>query len=235
MSQELPVLLGAAVVLGSVHTLIGPDHYLPFVALSKARRWSLRKTLWITALCGVGHVASSVVLGLIGIAAGITVRRLDLIESQRGEVAAWLLIAFGIAYGAWGLVGAFRNRPHTHPHFHATGVEHAHSHAHKSEHAHPHEERGRSITPWVLFILFVLGPCEPLIPLLMYPAATLSVSAVVLVAGVFGAVTIATMLGVVVVSLLGLKFVSPERLGRFSHSLAGATVFLCGVAIQLGL
>ena len=84
MSQELIVLVGSAALIGSIHTVIGPDHYLPFVAMSKARQWSHRKTLWITAICGAGHVLGSVVLGLVGIAAGITVRSLELFESQRG-------------------------------------------------------------------------------------------------------------------------------------------------------
>ncbi len=49
---------------------------------------------------------------------------------------------------------------------------HAHEHTHDGEHAHVHESESSSITPWVLFVIFVLGPCEPLIPLLMFPAAS---------------------------------------------------------------
>ncbi len=235
MSQEVVVLAGSAALIASVHTVIGPDHYLPFVALSKARQWSRRKTLWITAICGLGHVAGSVVLGLIGIAAGITVRSLELFESQRGEIAAWLLVAFGLLYGAWGLRQAIRNKPHTHSHAHANGTCHTHTHSHIKDHAHPHGEEKKNITPWILFTIFVFGPCEPLIPLLMYPAAALNAGAVALVAGVFGVVTIATMLGLVYLSCLGLSFVSTERIARYGHALAGATVFLCGLGIQLGL
>jgi sulfite exporter TauE/SafE len=235
MSQELPILVGSAAAIGAVHTLLGPDHYLPFIVLSKARRWSLRKTLGITALCGLGHIGGSVALGLVGIALGITVRRLELVETQRGELAAWLLIAFGFAYAAWGTIRALRNRPHTHTHVHANGVVHAHAHSHHGNHLHPHGADGRALTPWILFVIFVFGPCEPLIPLLMYPAAALSPWAVALVAGVFGAVTIVTMNGVVYVLYLGLGHVSTARLGRWSHSAAGATIFFCGVAIFLGL
>lgn len=229
------MLVGSAALIASVHTVIGPDHYLPFVALSKARQWSIRKTMWITALCGVGHVAGSIVLGLIGIAAGITVRSLELFESQRGEIAAWLLIAFGLLYGAWGLRQALRNKPHTHAHAHANGTCHSHTHSHLKEHAHPHGEENKNVTPWILFTIFVFGPCEPLIPLLMYPAAALNGAAVALVAGVFAVVTIATMLGLVYLASVGMSLVSTERLARYGHALAGATVFLCGLGIQLGL
>ena len=57
--------------IGLLHTLVGPDHYLPFIVMGRARKWSLGRTAWITTLCGIGHVGSSVLLGMIGIAAGI--------------------------------------------------------------------------------------------------------------------------------------------------------------------
>ena len=44
MSTEAVVLLGTASTIGFIHTLIGPDHYLPFIVLSKARNWSTKKT-----------------------------------------------------------------------------------------------------------------------------------------------------------------------------------------------
>lgn len=235
MSQDLTVLLGSAAAIGLVHTVLGPDHYLPFTALSKARQWSLRKTLSITALCGVGHVLGSVALGLIGIAVGITLRHVELIESHRGEIAAWLLTAFGLVYGTWGVVRALRNRPHSHVHLHSDGTIHSHKHAHHSEHMHVHEEKKRGATPWILFVIFVFGPCEPLIPLLMYPAVAVSTGAVIAVAVVFGLVTIATMVTVVFLTSLGLGFMATSRLSRYGHAMAGAVIFLCGVAIHLGL
>lgn len=174
-------------------------------------------------------------MGLIGIAAGITLKHLEFVESARGEIAAWLLMAFGLVYGTWGMVSVLRNKPHKHAHIHADGTSHEHTHAHTCDHAHPHNEDQRSVTPWVLFTIFVFGPCEPLIPLLMFPAAAESPAAVALVAIVFSVVTIATMTTVVLLSSYGINFVRVERIGRYGHVLAGAVVFICGVAIQLGL
>ena len=92
------------------------------------------------------------------------------------------------------------------------------------------------MTPWVLFVIFVLGPCEPLIPLLMYPAAKESTMGLILVTGVFSAVTIFTMLGVVLISTMGLNFIPFKKMERYTHALAGATIFFSGMAIQfLGL
>lgn len=88
------------------------------------------------------------------------------------------------------------------------------------------------MTPWVLFTVFVLGPCEPLIPVLMYPAAQSSVLGVALVALVFGGITILTMLGVVLAASRGLARLQLGPLERFSHALAGATILISGVAVQ---
>jgi len=65
MSSELVVLMVTAASVGLIHTLIGPDHYLPFIVMAKARKWSPLRTGWITLLCGLGHVGGSVVLGVV--------------------------------------------------------------------------------------------------------------------------------------------------------------------------
>ncbi len=237
MTTELGTLLITAATLGFFHTILGPDHYLPFIAIAWARKWSVLKTAVITFLCGLGHIASSVVLGLVGVALGMAVNKLELFESVRGNVAAWLLIAFGIAYSVWGLRMAFQKKSHTHSHTHLPGTIHEHHHDHASEHVHVHDDtESRNITPWVLFIIFVFGPCEPLIPVLMYPAAKNSMLGLWLVTIFFGSVTIGTMLTVVLLSRAGVSFLPMTHLQRYSHAIAGGTILLCGLAIQfLGL
>ncbi len=235
MKAELSPLIITAVSIAFFHTILGPDHYLPFIMMSWARKWSALKTSLITLLCGLGHIASSVVLGLIGVAMGIAVNKLEVTESVRGNLAAWLLIAFGLAYLVWGLRQVYRNKPHIHGHHHPASDSHTHPHAHHDQHVHVHDA-AVSITPWVLFVIFVFGPCEPLIPVLMYPAAKNSLFGLVVVTSVFGSVTIATMLAVVLLSRAGVNFLPLAPLQRFSHVIAGATICLCGLAIQfLGL
>jgi nickel/cobalt transporter (NicO) family protein len=237
MTPGFSVLLITAASIGFFHTLFGPDHYLPFIVMAKARKWSLTKTVWVTILCGIGHIGSSVVLGIVGIAMGIAVKHLQLVESFRGNLAAWALIAFGLVYFVWGLRRAWRNRPHHHVHTHLGGNIHTHEHTHIEEHLHLHpKEDAANLTPWILFTIFLFGPCEPLIPILMYPAAQDSTSGLILVTAVFGSITILTMLGVVLATTLGITFLPAARLERYGHALAGATIFICGIAIQfLGL
>ena len=260
IGREIWMLAGTAAALGLVHTVIGPDHYLPFIVIGRARNWKLQKTLGVAFLAGLGHILSSVVLGFVGIALGLAVSKLEGVESARGAVAAWLLIGFGLAYFIWGLRRAWRDKPHVHPHLHdheedhthphGPGLgahdpahEHVHQHAHvhtheRAEHAHPHGEvpKKANITPWVLFTIFVFGPCEPLIPLVMYPAARHSTAGVALVAAAFGVVTIATMLVIIAAASFGASFVKLGKLERYSHALAGLMIFISGLAVQfLGL
>ena len=237
MNAELSALVITAASIGFLHTVLGPDHYLPFIMMSWARKWSRTKTIVITFLCGLGHIASSIVLGMIGVSLGLAVKKLELIESSRGNIAAWLLIAFGLAYLVWGLRRAYKNKPHMHTHVHTGATEHQHPHGHHSEHSHVHNGAGRtSITPWALFAIFVFGPCEPLIPILMYPAAKMGFFGVLLVVLVFGTATIGTMLVAVFLASTGVNFLPLARMQRFAHVIAGATICLCGLAIQfLGL
>jgi nickel/cobalt transporter (NicO) family protein len=236
MSSEIIALSVTAISLGFIHTLAGPDHYLPFIVMAKARKWSNWKTVFITALCGLGHVGSSILIGAIGIAFGLSVAHLEIFEGYRGSVAAWLFILFGFGYFAWGLWRGIHNKKrHHHPHVHEDGSyhKHPHHHHHSEEHVHEHpEEKKANMTPWILFTIFVFGPCEPLIPLLMLPAADQSTSGVVLVATVFSITTILTMIAMVLLPLFGLKMLPMKFLERYMHAVAGFTIFICGIGIE---
>lgn len=240
MTQELVILSATAASIGLFHTLFGPDHYLPFIAMASARKWSLRRTLVITTACGIGHVTGSMVLGAIGIGLGWTVGGLAWFENARSGVAGWLLLGFGLAYLAWGLRQAIRNHPHQHPHAHANNVVHEHAHGHADDHVHVHETSSeqqavQKLTPWILFTIFIFGPCEALIPVLMYPAAEGRWWWVGLVALIFGVVTVTTMLVLVSVGYLGLARHTFGPFQRYSHALAGLALVACGLGIQLGL
>jgi sulfite exporter TauE/SafE len=236
MNDSIVLLSATAVSLGFVHTILGPDHYLPFILLSQAKKWSIRKTMIITFLCGLGHVLSSVVLGLVGIAVGISVTKLVSVESFRGNIAAWLFIAFGLVYMIISIRNLIRKKKHTHPHFHIDGEKHDHEHDHNNEHTHIHQEDPVKTTPWILFLIFVFGPCEPLIPILMYPAAENNIQGAVIVSILFSVVTIGTMMSVVLAFRLGLSKINLKPIEKYSHLIAGAIILFSGLAIQfLGL
>lgn len=211
MGTASTVLLGLAASVAVVHTAIGVDHALPFVVLSRVQGWSLKRTLLITALCGVGHIASAVVIGVVAVALGLAVEQLAPLEALRGTLALGLLVSFGLVYAAIGAVRLWRRHPHHHPH------------------PHPHDERRRLVSTWTLFVVLVFGPCEALVPLLLAPGVTRDYALLAGVIGVFGALTVLTMLVLVTVGLLGARLVSLEKL--VGPRLAGASDVLAGLAI----
>jgi nickel/cobalt transporter (NicO) family protein len=226
-------LLAAAAAIALTHTVLGPDHTVPFIMLARARNWSRRRTLVVTFFCGFGHVGSSVLLGTLGLALGYGVAHITAVETARGDVAAWALVALGTAYGAWGVRHAIRTRAGIVPHDH-----HGHLHLHvHGDAAHHHEAPERSRTTfWALFTVFVLGPCEPLIPLFVLPASRGRWGAAAATAGVFSVITIATMVTLVSLAIAGVRKLPLEAFERWSHAFAGGVIACSGLAvIFLGL
>jgi sulfite exporter TauE/SafE len=227
--EHVRILVVSAVSIGFLHTLIGIDHTLPFVVLGRAQGWSYRKTVAITALCGAGHVASSVVLGVLGIGLGVALGQLEWVEATRGSFAAWFLIVFGLAYAGWSLARVRRRQRHVHSH--AGGMVHAHGES-APLHAHGAKLSPAALTAWSLFVIFVLGPCEPLIPLLMVPAFDLGAWAAVPVTVAFAVTTIGTMLLLVTAGFFGLAMPVFKRLEGHANTLAGLAIAASGLAIQ---
>lgn len=226
-------VLAAAAGVAFLHTVLGPDHYLPFIVLARARAWSLTRTLVVTTICGLGHVASSVLLGGLGVIFGVAVARIEGVEGGRGDLAAWALVALGMAYAVWGIRQALRNAKGIETHTHHGDV-HLHTHG-GAEHHHEHG-MGSNLTFWALFLVFVLGPCEPLIPLFVLPASRGDWALAAATAVVFTIVTLATMVGLTAAALAGARQLRLGRLERWSHTLAGSVIAASGLAILfLGL
>ncbi len=211
--DNLSALITTTLAIGFGYTFFGMDHYLPIVALSKTNGWSNRKTLWVVIACGIGHVLSSLILGLVGIGLSAGLTTIMEIQSQRGILATWLLILFGLGYFLWGLRNAKHEKTHG-PHLPKTN------------------RKGKPFDPmWGLLIVFVLGPCEPFIPLIIYPAATMDPMALVIVMVLFAVSTVATMIFATFLSLKGIQLLKGKGSGVYSHAIAGLVLVLLGVAM----
>jgi nickel/cobalt exporter len=222
--------IGGAALVALTHTLAGPDHYLPFIVMAKARKWSSWKTTWVTFVCGLGHVLSTVILGLL--AYYIASHFLDF-EEMRGDWAAWAFIIFGGAYMIYGIQRAITNKTHKHLHLHKDGNLHTHEHEHEEDHSHTHN---KSITPWILFIIFFLGPCEAMLIYFPTSAANFGNQLFINLIIVFGAVTILSMLAIVHLSVAGLNLLPFKKVERYMHASAGFIIMFSGIAIKfLGL
>ena len=228
MQAEMQILIVAAISVACLHTLAGPDHYIPFIALSRSRGWSFSKTIFWTVFCGCGHVWSSVLLGLGGAAIGWSLSKVKWLEGVRGGIAGWCMLIFGLCYGLWGLYRVRKNKPHKHFDMYEDGSMYVYEH----KHGQPVQPADRhKVTPWVMFIVFLLGPCEPMIPLLYFPAAKNSWAGMMVLIIVYTICTLATMVLMVVLGYYGFSFLKTEKLERYMHPLGGLTVFICGLGM----
>lgn len=206
MSDSLSALLIATVSIAFIHAL-APDHWLPFVMIGKAQQWSRARLSVIAGFSGFAHVGSSVALGVIGILLGWASVELQGVEATRSEIGVLLLVGFGIAYTVWGLRRA------------------RHHHHHKLD-----LSDKKNVTLWTLFAVFVLGPCEPLIPL-MFLATSFGTSGILMVTLVFGTITVAMMVVQSLLGYAGIQFINHKIAERYSHALAGLVIFLTGAFI----
>lgn len=208
-------LAGAAASIGSLHTA-APDHWVPFVALSRARSWTTRRTAVATFLCGFGHVTVSALLGLAGLFFGVTL--LESVGESMSALAPFFLIGFGVVYALRGLKHVVAPRLHGH----------AHSH-----YDHVHDESRTSV--WTLFLLFSADPCVAVVPL-MFAAAPLGPGRTVAIVLLYEAATIGTMLALVFFACAGTRLLRGRLLERYGDAAAGGVIASIGlVVILLGL
>jgi len=220
MTGTLVALTAAAATVGSLHS-VAPDHWVPFAALARARRWPMPHTARITFLCGLGHVSVSAILGVLALFTGL--KAVHALGANLEEHAIFLLMAFGTAYMARGLWRSFRRDP--------LAVMHHRHH----NHAHGHNDHDHGLTEWSLFALFSADPCVAVIPMIVAASAG-GWGAVAGVVAVYEAATIVTMIGLVAVAHTGARTLRFAFLDRFGDAVAGALIVTTGgVLAVLGL
>ena len=209
MYNSIWILLISTVSIAFIHAL-APDHWMPFAAIGKAQKWSKLKLLWVTFISGLGHVGISIVFSVIGILLGFSLSKLKSIEGRRGEIALWLLIGFGIAYMLWGI-----------------------KKAKEQKHKIIDEEKlkAKTVAVWTIFAIIILGPCEPLVPL-VFLGYNYGYSGVILVSVIFSIVTIMMMLSQSLLAFMGIQLIKNDIAERYSHALAGLVIALTGVFVM---
>ena len=233
-----PLLVATGGAVGVLHTLV-PDHWAPIVVLARQQGWSIARTARTAALAGVGHVGSTLALGLVVWLAGVavSVRYGHIVE----VVTAAALIVFGawVAYGGWNELrhGApHAHHEHAHLHVHDDGTRHVHWHQHHDAdeheaqgsaavlHVHSHRSSGRTA------LLLILGSSPMVEGLPAFLGASAYGAPVLgIMAAVFAAATIATYVATCAFGVAGLARISLGPLERYGEVLSGAFVAAVGV------
>ena len=217
MIPDTFIIAGSAASIGFIHTILGPDHYLPLVAMAKTNGWSGAKTASYTAVCGFSHVLGTILIGLLVFLLGLAFFSIETVQSIRGNFAGWFLLLFGVFYFACGVKWVIRKK--------------------KMEQDNKVLEAKTSFfsrcTPFALFIFFILGPCEPLIPLMSLGTESNEIFSSILLVSAFCGTTVITMLFCVMLFYYGIsRFSFFMKLEDYMHAATGLIILLCGSVIQ---
>ena len=210
-----------------IHALI-PDHWLPFVLMSRVERWSERRVAALTGLAGLLHVLVTMLAGGLTILIGsATVEKLAARTGRSLDfLVGLLLVIFGVTYGIW------RHRREARVHVRGDQAPlvpptHVHAHGHLLERwFHP------ALTAGALVLVIGISPCALLVPILF--AASVEGEAALLASALgFALCTVGTMVGVTVCAVRAMSRIDLPFFARYGDLISGALVSAIGLLMML--
>jgi nickel/cobalt exporter len=193
-------LLTGTLLLSLLHAAI-PNHWAPVLAVARAERWPLRRAVGLTAVAGLAHVLSTVLLGLV---LGLLGWRLS---NQFAQVASWaapvLLIGIGLLYAL-------------------SGPGHAHPDPATSS------RRGKHFVLGLALTMF-LAPCLE-VQTFFLTAGTRGPVILALLMAVYLVASVAAMCALVAVAFRGLHRLPLASVARYERRLTGAVLVGVGIA-----
>jgi hypothetical protein len=195
-------LLTGALLLSLLHAAI-PNHWAPVLAVARAEKWPVRQAVGVTAVAGLAHVCSTVLIGLV---LGLLGWRLS---DRFAHFAAWIapLLLIGI-----GLLYALSGPGRTHP-----------------DPAFVPRRRARRRVVLGLAATMFLAPCLE-IQTFFLAAGTHGPAALALLMGVYLLASVSAMCALVALAHRGLGRFQLAGLAHHERRLTGAVLVLVGIA-----
>ncbi|MBI1951337.1 MAG: hypothetical protein HYS34_08245 [Acidobacteria bacterium] len=213
-----------------IHALI-PDHWLPFVLMARAQGWSERRAATLTGLAGILHALATIVAGGLTIFVGsASVHSLaERTGHSLGFVGGLLLAVFGVSYGIFRHIREARVHAAAGPEpvVPAEAGGHVHVHGHLLE-----RWFHGALTAGALVLVIGISPCALLVPVL-FAASAAGPGAVLAAALGFALCTIATMVGVTIVAMRGMRRIDLPFFTRYGDLISGALVGAVGLLLML--
>lgn len=202
-------LLGGGFVAAFLHAAM-PTHWLPFVLVGRAQRWSLMRVMTVAVTAGLAHIASTALVGSLIVAAGLA------LNAWIGGLLPHLSAALLFIFGAFYLARASLQKPIT-----ATGPE--------AEVPEPAVSDRAAF--WGLVLMMAVTPGEVLLPIYL-SSATEGVAALGLLTLSFAA---GTVLGMTLLSALasaGYSILRLERWARYEGAILGISLIIIGLLVM---
>jgi putative Mn2+ efflux pump MntP len=194
-------LVFGSFLLSLLHAII-PNHWLPILAIGRKENWSLREILSITAIAGLSHVASTLIIGWALVFFGWEFSKN--FETLTPFIAPAVLIFIGII---------FIYRHHKHKHFHVADQQHQNS---------------KTKMILTLSVAMFLSPCLE-IEAFFLAASSQSIGWTIFMSAVYAVVTLSGMIIWVNVAYHGLNKLNWHALEHKAGIITGSTLIATGV------
>ncbi|WEK57332.1 MAG: hypothetical protein P0Y52_12390 [Candidatus Brevundimonas phytovorans] len=201
-------LLGGGFVAAFLHAAL-PTHWLPFVLVGRAQRWSLTRVMTVAVTAGLAHIASTALVGSLIVAAGLA------LNAWIGGLLPHLSAALLFIFGAFYLARASLQKPVT-----ATGPE--------AEVPEPAVSDRAAF--WGLVLMMAVTPGEVLLPIYL-SSATEGVMALALLTLAFAAGTVLGMTLLAALASAGYSILRLERWARYEGAILGVALILIGFLV----
>ncbi len=202
-------LLGGGFVAAFLHAAL-PTHWLPFVLVGRAQRWSLMRVMTVAVTAGLAHIASTALVGSLIVAAGLA------LNAWIGGLLPHLSAALLFIFGAFYLAKASLQKPIT-----ATGPE--------AEVPEPAVSDRAAF--WGLVLMMAVTPGEVLLPIYL-SSATEGVMALALLTFSFAAGTVLGMTLLAALASAGYSILRLERWARYEGAILGVALILIGFLVM---
>lgn len=202
-------LLGGGFVAAFLHAAL-PTHWLPFVLVGRAQRWSLMRVMAVAVTAGLAHIASTALVGSLIVAAGLA------LNAWIGGLLPHLSAALLFIFGAFYLARASLQKPIT-----ATGPE--------AEAPEPVVSDRAAF--WGLVLMMAVTPGEVLLPIYL-SSATEGVIALALLTLAFAAGTVLGMTLLAALASAGYSILRLERWARYEGAILGVALILIGFLVM---
>ncbi|KAA8550093.1 hypothetical protein F0562_001777 [Nyssa sinensis] len=162
-AEDLSTIGGIATV-SLLHSFI-PTHWLPFSIVGRAQKWTLSRTLLVTAFGAVLHVISTSLLGITAITITNTIAG----EETVHKLASLLLVILGGSYVLLFLSG-------------------------KGSHSHSHNQPMEKMAVAGLVLVPALSPCATTLPVFLAVGNSSSMMVLAIIVLLFSTITVMTSL-----------------------------------------
>ena len=203
-------LLGAGFATAFLHAAL-PTHWLPFVLVGRAQRWTLQRVMAAVVAAGLAHVASTALVGGLIVMAGMALDQW--VSGLLPYLSAILLFAFGGFY----LIRSVVRRPQL-----AGGP--------SLEMSAPAVSHAAAF--WALVATMAVSPGEVLLPFYLNQAQS-GPGVLAALTAVFAA---GTVLGMAVFTLLaraGWSVLRLERWARYEGAVLGLALIVIGLLVVM--